>query len=206
MLGEQPRDGTTVDAVALALELTHLHEERVEVLHGLEPFEQAHVGGRHADEHVAQLGHLRHGLADLEHVQEVGDVEHVVGHVVEAFRDVVDVLTVERCHEARVEPGQHVTGEVVALALGRQDRVALRSRVDEVLDHLLQQQRTVVDVVRRVDEQVEELVIGRDEPESHGILMLRTRQLRRSRIGLGWLVGPTEGCLTMNTRQRTGEQ
>jgi len=168
VLGEQPGDGATVDAVALALELAHLLEERVEVLHGLEPLEQADVGRRHAHQHVAQLGHLGHGLADLEHVQEVGDVEHVVGDVVEALRDVVDVLAVERRHEARVQPGEHVTRQIVALAFGGEDGVALGTGVRQVGHHLLQQLGALVHVVRRLDEQVEELVVGRDEPESHG--------------------------------------
>ena len=78
----------------------------------------------HLHEHVGLLLELRHrrdvAVAELE---PVADLEHVVDDVVELLGEGVDVLTVERRDERRVEPAQDRPGELVAALLADDHRV-----------------------------------------------------------------------------------
>ena len=92
------------------------------------------------------------------------DGEHIVDDVVELLGQLVDVLPVERRDEARVEPVEDLAGELVALPLTGYDPLEATVAAG---DDVAQVHGAVGDVGRRIGEQLEEPVIGRQQSEPH---------------------------------------
>src|SRR5256884_9512677 len=99
--------------------------------------------------------------------EALGGGLEVVEHVVEAGREVVDVLAVERRDEGRVQPFDDLVRDLVARVLDLFDRVRLGPGVGEGVDQLLEEAGGLDDVPGLLLEVVEEPDFFRDQVE-HG--------------------------------------
>ena len=93
-------------------------------------------------EDVGHLQRLLHRRLDPVEAHEVGGLLDVVDDVVELGREAVDVLSVERRDEGRVEPLDQGVGDPVALLLGEQDLLREVAAIGPVLEHVLEQPRS----------------------------------------------------------------
>src|SRR5215217_2602312 len=145
--------------IALVLEPVDLDREVVDVL------ERPQAGDRQADlagglrkdpRHVLGLLHRR---LDAVQPHEVRDLLDEVDDVVERRGQRVDVLTVDRRDERRVQPLDDVVGDAIALLLADDHVTGQLTMVGPLPEHALQQLGRPDDVGARLLEQVEELAL-----------------------------------------------
>ena len=127
--------------------------------HGREAADEAdHLLG-HAHEDVGLFLQFRQCRTVHREANARGDRKHVVDDVVELFGQLVDVLAIERCHEAGVEALEDVLRELVAAMLTG-DYAVVRRRARVIADEITK----LAGALRRVGssfvEQVEEAVVG----------------------------------------------
>src|SRR6476660_1756562 len=133
MSGEQRADGLVVEGVALFLELLDL---RREAAHLARLLDRLHRLGDEVGRATNDVRHLLRGLAhlvDVEHHHPARRAIEAVDDVVEARREEVNVLTVDRRDEALVDTDvdrvRELIGEVLdVLDLAYEVRGALRLR------------------------------------------------------------------------------
>jgi hypothetical protein len=90
-------------------------------------------------EHDASLlGHAVQGFGDAVQEDHVADVVDGVGHVVEPFGQLEDVVAVQAGDEGRGQPGQDGPGDAVALVLQVGQLLGLGLGVDQVSEQLQQ--------------------------------------------------------------------
>ena len=159
------RQGFAVDPVADGLQTVDLVEVRAEPFHRLQSAHQRRhlVGHRHEQVRLLdQLGHLRH--VTVAEVEQVRDLEHVVDDVVELLGEGVDVLTIERGDEGRVQPLEDVARQRVTVGLAAVHGV----RSDGLILQQVTEQTAARDhVCRGLIEQVEEPIVAGNETEPH---------------------------------------
>ena len=157
------------DPVALVLEPMDLDPVRRDALEALELLERARRSPRTACTMISVC--VARGLGrrvDLVEDAGVGDLLDEVEDVVEAADQLVDVLAIERRDEGVLQLLADVVAEAVALAL----EVAQLAREPLALvvgaEELLEQPSTGQDVVGVLDEELEELLLARNERKAHG--------------------------------------
>ena len=106
---------------------------------------------------------LQHRRLDAVEAEEVGDLLDPVHDVVQARRERVDVLAVDRRDERLVEALDDVVRDPVALLLADDDVAREFAVVWPLLDHPFEEARRAHDVRAGLLEQVEELAFLRGE-------------------------------------------
>src|SRR5574338_278519 len=169
-IGEEVGNRLPHDAVALVLQAVDLDPVRLDALEALELLERADdlLALQHDDARL--LGGGRRRRVDLVQDAGVGDLLDEVDDVVQAADELVDVLAVERRDEGLRQALADVVADAVAAAL----RVAQLAGEPLALvvgaEQLLEHPGAGEDVLRVLDEQVEELLLARDEGQAHGWL------------------------------------
>src|SRR5436190_16265096 len=168
LLLEHRGEGLAQQGVGAVLKAVHLHRVLVEarVHRAQAPDAAVHrrdLGRDHVGHRPARRGRLLDPVAD----EPLGGGLEVVQHVVDAGREVVDVLAVERRDEGRVQPFDDLVGDLVARVLDLFDRVRLGPGVGEGVDQLLEEAGSLDDVPGLLLEVVEEPDFFRDQVE-HG--------------------------------------
>ena len=106
---------------------------------------------------------------------------HQVHHVVEAIREEVNVLAIERGHEAPVNPLHHLIGELVGRMLLFLDASGELVSARRVSEELVQKTSRRREAGAEAVEQVEKAFVLRQE--THG------REVRRVREGTSEIAG-----------------
>ena len=120
---------------------------------------------RHLHQQIGLLLQLRHRRdVAVPQLEPVADLHHVVDDVVELLGESVDVLAVERGDERRVETPQDLSDQLVAAPLAGDDGLETAFRP---VEQLAQPASAVGHVGRRVVEQREEPIVGRQQTEPH---------------------------------------
>ena len=107
-------------------------------------------------------------LVDREQLDQVRDTVLVVQHVIERCRQPVDIMTVDRHHEGRVQGPDDAMRECIALVLQPADLRGVLGRVRKVVNEREQLPRPVGSVARGRVEQIVEDELSRDHLERHG--------------------------------------
>src|SRR3954454_16801179 len=165
---EQPRHKPAVLLVGLVLEPVDLDPVVAEVLQRLEP--RHRLGGqlRGMHEKLGELVHLARQHVEVVEDDEVTRCFEEVHDVVEAARQAIDVLAVERGHERGVALAQDAVRLVVAaVLLVAQLCVQAVAIVPRAGDQRMERVRTVEKVARRRGEQLVEDVLLRREFQPH---------------------------------------
>jgi hypothetical protein len=169
---EEPGDRFLVNPVDLVLEAVDLDARLVRELLFLE---ERDAGDDLRRCPVEIVGH-GHGFGrralDLEEDEPVGRGFDQVDDVVEARRERVDVLPVDGRDERRVQLLDDVVGDEVSLVLDLEDLPDHPLGDLPPVHHFLEQAGPGADVLRGVDEQLEELLFSWEKPE-HGSLLPR---------------------------------
>ena len=112
------------------------------------------------------LNRLRPDVGDLVEQQHVGYLIHQIADVVQRSGQIVDVLTIDRGDEARVQQLDDLMGDLVTDVLPILDLGDQRETVGIVLKKFQQQLRRRNQIARRPVEQCVELPVLRNQPES----------------------------------------
>ena len=94
-----------------------------------------------------------------------GGVDHV-HHVVEIQDERVDVFAIQRRDERLVQPIEGVVRDLVALVFERLEFVGRSPAGHVACEHVDEDDRGLADLLRKLDEVVEEATIFRDQAES----------------------------------------
>ena len=97
-------------------------------------------------------------------LEPVADFHDVVDDVVELLGESVDVLAVERGDERRVETSQDLSDQLIAASFTGDNGLETAFRP---VEQLAQPARAVGHIGRRVVEQREEPIVGRQQTEPH---------------------------------------
>ncbi len=181
-----------MDLVGLVLETIDLDDVLVEAAPLFEFLggQQDLLGGAQDD-----VGEFAGAVAQVLHAIQTdaatGRVDHV-HHVVEIQDERVDVFAIQRRDERLVQPIEGVVGDLVALVFERLEFVGRGPARHVAREHVDEDDRGLADLLRELDEVVEEATIFRDQAESSHTTLLdeptnlvhppRWRGLRAERV------------------------
>ena len=163
---EQAAHRLLVDPVRFVLEPVDFHGMRVDrLLAGQRGQRRVQAIGRRRDG-VRELARARPDVLDVVEPDELRRVVDGVHHVVEARRERVEVLAIERRDERPVQPLNRVVRQRIAPMLGILDGIDLAHVGRIGREQLLEQPRGRLDLVCHLVEQVEELLVFGKQPEA----------------------------------------
>src|SRR6266571_2578735 len=173
LLLEHRGEGLAQQGVGAVLQAVHLHRVLVEarVHRAQAPDAAVHrrdLGHDHVGHRPARRGRLFNPVDD----EALGGRLEEVEHVVEAGREVVDVLAVDRRDEGRVEPPDDLVGDLVARVFDFLDGVGLGPGVGEGVDQLVEEAGGPNDVLGLLLEVIKEPHFPRDQvgQAEHGFI------------------------------------
>ena len=165
---EERGEGVLLDAIALVLlrvDRDALLDERVR------PPEVAELGDELRDDLGCMHEHLAQGLCIVRRLVDLVEHDPVHGRVdqvkdvVEPADELVDILALEGRDEGRIELLDRRMGDLVPGVLDVLDLPGLLRDVAEILQQVLQGEGPVVDILRRLLEEVEKNLLFWDEAE-----------------------------------------
>src|SRR3954468_3327945 len=167
--GEQGPDRVVIDRVPFLLQLLDLGRLRAHQRRHLDGFDcRRDVFGRLTD----HGGHLLRRLAylfDVKHDAAPRRSIEPIDHVIQSRREEMDVLPVDRRDEALVDPGVDREGQDVRLMLDVLDLLHEVRRPSRIGEELTQECRRRLEVLRQLVEEVEELLVARDQTVQHAV-------------------------------------
>src|SRR5713226_3408874 len=164
LLLEHRGEGLAQQGVGAVLEPVHLHRVLVEArVHRAQAPDAAVHRRDLRHDHLGHRSARRGRLFDPIDDEALGGGLEEVEHVVEAGREVVDVLAVDRRDEDRVEPPDDLVSDLVASVLDLLDRVGLGPGVREGVDQLVEEAGGPDNVLGLLLELIEEPDFPRDQ-------------------------------------------
>src|SRR5436309_268804 len=186
LLLEHRGEGLAQQGVGAVLKAVHLHRVLVEArVHRAQAPEAAVHRRDLGHDHLGHRPARRSRFFDPVDDEALGGGLEEVEHVVEAGREVVDVLAVDRRDEGRVEPPDDLVGDLVARVFDFLDGVSLGPGVGESVDHLVEEAGGPNDVLGLLLEGIEEPDFPRDQvgQAEHGIIAKCSTPSRESSPG-----------------------
>lgn len=108
-------------------------------------------------------------LRDVQHFEAPSGAIDQVDHVVEPRREPVNVLAIDRRNEALVDALIDRRGQQVGFVLDVLDRLDVFVHVPGIAEQRVQHARGRREVSRQLVEQLEELVVTREQAAEHGM-------------------------------------
>src|SRR5688500_17468161 len=164
---EQVAHGLMVDGVPFLLDALHLDRAGIHFLRPLDAFDAALQVLRGFREQLAELTRRRSDVREVKGLGAPCRAIQKIDDVVEACRQRVDVLAVDRRDEALVDAGVDLMRELIRLVLDLLDRPNLLLQSCGVVKQLAQQARRVHQMCCELVEQREELLVPRNEASEH---------------------------------------
>src|SRR5215217_5980899 len=161
--------GPPVQPVALVLQLVDVDQVGAQRLL-LEPAQVADAVGGGPGGPVDQPGLLDDGLQRLGHLvqhQQIGRLLDRVQHIIQLPGQGMDVLTIKRGDEGRVQPRVDGMGEPIPLVLGLDQPLGLHLGIDKILNHVQQVAGGIDQVARHLIKQIEIGLFPRKDPQLH---------------------------------------
>src|SRR4051812_10253536 len=169
--GEQGPDRVVIDRVPFLLQLLDLGRLRAHQCRHLDGFHRCRdVLGRLTDHRRHLLRRLAH-FVDVQHDDAPRRSIEPIDHVIQSRREEMDVLPVDRRDEALVDPGVDREGQDVRLMLDILDLLHEVRRPPRIGEELTQECRRRLEMLRQLVEQVEELLVARDQTVQHAVLV-----------------------------------